>query len=183
MSAQRETVAAEMPHRQQNQTVLWVIALLLAVIATAMVVRTDLPFGARQAYGDSPMMGARGIFAFTGQIDRNSHGLFMMDVDNSTIWCYQYVPSMRKLQLVAARSYMYDRYLENYNFGGPTLEQTKRLLEQERQNKNRTSRGGIGPDTEPLEASDLTTELATQPPAKLPIDPAIESTGPASDDE
>ena len=48
------------------------------------------------------MAGARGIFAFTGQIDQNRFGLFMMDVDSSNVWCYEYLPGSRKLKLVAA---------------------------------------------------------------------------------
>ena len=97
--------------RQRQTTVLWIIALLLAVIATALLTRGSSPFSLPQAHGDAPMAGARGIFAFTGQIDRNRFGLFMMDVDSSNVWCYEYLPGSRKLKLVAARSFLYDRYL------------------------------------------------------------------------
>ncbi|MBX3396922.1 MAG: hypothetical protein KF841_16325 [Phycisphaerae bacterium] len=164
MSAEREVVSVAVPPTRQNQTVLWLIAMLLAIIATAMVLRNDLPFGARPAFGDSPMAGARGIFAFTGQIDRNSYGLFMMDVDNSTIWCYQYVPSLGRLRLVAARSYMYDRYLESHNCGDPTPQMVKQLIEDERNNRNRVSGGGIAPDS-PLEETDITTDAPPKVPA------------------
>ncbi|MBK8267208.1 MAG: hypothetical protein IPK83_02420 [Planctomycetes bacterium] len=160
----REVVSVAVPQPRQNQTVLWVIAILLAIIATALVLRTDLPFSARPAYGDSPRYGAGGIFAFTGQIDRNSYGLFMMDVDNSTIWCYQYVPSMGKLRLVAARSYVYDRYLENLNCVDETSpEEISKLLEKQREIKNRISSGGISPDV-PLEEADITTDVGTHSP-------------------
>jgi hypothetical protein len=159
----REVVSVAVPQPRQNQTVLWVIALLLTIIATALVLRTDLPFSARPAYGDSPMMGARGIFAFTGQIDRNSYGVFMMDVDNSTLWCYQYVPSMGKLRLVAARSYRCDRYLEDYNNAEPTPDDVCNMREDERQNKATISSGGITPDA-PLEEADITTDVGTGAP-------------------
>ena len=103
MNAERKgtAVAAVAP---QQQTVFWFIAILLAIIATALVVRPDGIFGARPAYGDTPMVGARGIFAFTGQLDRHSYGLFMMDVDSSNVWCYQYVPGRGRFRLVSARS-------------------------------------------------------------------------------
>lgn len=163
MNAERKRTAVAAVAPQQH-TVLWVIAILLAIIATALVVRPDGVFGVRPAYGDTPMVGARGIFAFTGQLDRNSYGLFMMDVDSSNVWCYQYVPGRGRLRLVAARSFSYDRYLEDYNCEEPTQEQTKALLADQRKIKERIRRGGIGPD-ESEEA------LGTSVPG-LPIDPA-----------
>ncbi|HWL92246.1 MAG TPA: hypothetical protein VNT79_01815 [Phycisphaerae bacterium] len=181
MSIQREggAVAVTIPQPRQNQTVLWVIAVLLAIIATALVLRPELPFGARPAFGDTPMMGAGGIYAFTGQIDRNSYGLFMMDVENRTVWCYQYVPNLNEFRLVAARSYAYDRYLENYNGGKVTPDQIRQLLEDERQQKARISRGGIGPE-KPLEPSDLTTDMASQKPDEAAAEPAPVSEQPTS---
>lgn len=163
-----EVVAAAVPQPRQNQTVLWVIAVLLAIIATALVLRTDLPFSAKPAFGDSPRYGAGGIFAFTGQIDRNSYGLFMMDVDNSTIWCYQYVPSMGRLRLVAARSYMYDRYLEDFKCDKDTNpDAIRKMLEHERDLKNRVSTGG-GASEIPLEEGDITTDVGPAQPATQP---------------
>lgn len=128
--------------RPSSQTVLWVIAVLLAVIATALIVRTSGPMMVQPAFGDSPMVGARGIFAFTGQLDKNSYGLFMMDVDNRTIWCYQYLPSTRKLKLVAARSFDYDRYLRDYNNETPSQEEIKGMVDDQRRIAERNDRGG-----------------------------------------
>jgi hypothetical protein len=63
------------------------------------------------------MAGARGVYAFTGPIDRNQYGLFMLDVDQGTIWCYEFATEngVRKLNLMAARAWIYDRYLEQFN--------------------------------------------------------------------
>ena len=122
---------------RERQTVLWIIALLLAVIATALLVRGSGSSWVAPAFGDSPMVGARGVFAFTGQLDKNSYGLFMVDVDNRTVWCYQYLPSTRKLRLVAARSFSHDRYLEDHNFEGPTIEVVKQMLDEQRRIKER----------------------------------------------
>lgn len=162
MNAEHERKAAVAAIPQQRQTVLWLIAILLAIIATVLVVRPSDVLSVPPAYGDTPMMGARGIFAFTGQLDKNSYGLFMMDVDSSNVWCYQYVPSTRKLKLVAARSFLYDRYLENYNCGEPTPDQSKIMLDDQRKIQDRISRGGIGPD-------DYEKALATEVPG-LPMD-------------
>lgn len=124
----------------QNQTVLWIIAILLAIIATALLTRSNTTFMPK-AYGDSPMMGGRGIFAFTGQIDRDRYGLFMMDVDNSTVWAYEYLPGTRKLRLAFARSFTFDRYLENFgNDDDSEPQMVKNMLDAQRQKKERDAK-------------------------------------------
>lgn len=155
-------VAEAVPQPRRGQTVLWIIAILLAIIATALVMRPEGVLSTQPAYGgDAPMVGARGIFAFTGRIDKNSYGLFMMDVDSSNIWCYQYVPKEKELRLVAARSFLYDRYLENVNNAEPTPEQARVMLDQQRRIKSRLNRGGIAPDERDDEA--LGTVLPDMP--------------------
>jgi hypothetical protein len=124
----------------QNQTVWWIIAILLAIIATALLTRSNTTFMPK-AYGDSPMMGGRGIFAFTGQIDRDRYGLFMMDVDNSTVWAYEYLPGTRRLRLAFARSFTFDRYLENFgNDDDSQPQMVKSMLEAQRQKKERDAK-------------------------------------------
>ena len=72
-----------------SQTVYWVIAVLLAVIATALWVLPGDPLLRTATAQNQPLAGARGVFAFTGQLDRDRYGLFMLDVDQGTIWCYE----------------------------------------------------------------------------------------------
>jgi len=144
MHTRRErAVAVAQTAPQQRQTVLWIIAILLAIIATALIVRPGRSLMVETANAEPSMLGARGIFAFTGQLDKNSYGLFMMDVDSSNVWCYQYQPGSRKLQLVAARSFLYDRYLEDYQNDTPTPAMTKQMLETQRQMKARINGGGV----------------------------------------
>jgi len=72
------------------QVVHWVIALLLAFLAGVFVMQSPgslLPIAAAQ---NAPAAGARGIYAFTGQLDRDHHGLFMLDIDQGTLWCYEF---------------------------------------------------------------------------------------------
>lgn len=118
----------------QNQTVHWIIAVLLAVIATALWVRPGdalLPTAMAQ---NQPLAGARGVFAFTGQIDRDRHGLFMLDVDQGTIWCYGFdsVNGVRKLRLIAGRTWIYDRYLQDFNCAKPDFREVQSLVSQQR---------------------------------------------------
>jgi hypothetical protein len=59
----------------------------------------------------------------------------MVDVDTGTIWCYEYgaaAGTKRKLRLAAARSWRFDRYLEQFNIDEPTPDQVKSLVEAER---------------------------------------------------
>ncbi len=119
--------------------VFWVIATLLAVIAVELGFRETSQSVLPQALGQvDPRVGARGVYAFTGQLDKNTYGLFMLDVDTGTIWCYEFRgqgAKDRKMELVAGRLWIYDRYLENFNQDEPTPEQVADLIEQMRQAK------------------------------------------------
>jgi hypothetical protein len=153
---------------QGRQTVLWVIALLLAVIATALVGRWDGAWLSRSAMAQmapqatgNPGAGARGIYAFTGQLGLKNYGLFMMDVDTGTIWCYELArgrDNELQLQLVAARSWIFDRFLEEYNVAKPTPGEVQIMVRQQR------ARGA--------QPGDLGLPSASQP-AGLPDTPAI----------
>jgi hypothetical protein len=118
----------------RTQTVHWLIALLLAVIATTLWLRPPggtLPSALAQ---NQPLAGARGVYAFTGQLDPNRYGLFMLDVDQGTIWCYELdnVGGTRKLRLVAARTWMYDRYLQDFNCAAPDFRMVQQLVAEQR---------------------------------------------------
>lgn len=129
--------------RPKGQTVHWAIAILLAVIAAALWIRpaeTLLPTAAAQ---NQPLAGARGVFAFTGPLDRDQYGLFMLDVDEGTLWCYAFenVGGTRKLRLIAARTWIYDRYLRDFNCARPDFREIQALVNQQR-NEPAPSRTG-----------------------------------------
>jgi len=124
----------ESPAPARSQTVYWVIAVLLAAIAGGLWSRPAgqiLPAAWAQ---NQPLAGARGVYAFTGQLDPNRHGLFMLDVDQGTIWCYEIdlVDGTRKLRLIAARSWVYDRYLQDFNCAAPDFRMVQQLVAQQR---------------------------------------------------
>jgi len=156
MDRQQSSGAVVMAAPQERRTVLWIIAILLAIIATALVMRSPDLLAVQKAFGgDPPVPGARGVYAFTGQLAENRFGLFMMDVDAGNIWCYEYVPATRKLMLVAARTYRYDRYLEDYNNDQQsTPEKVQQLLREQSRIKDRNS-GEASPASE---GDDLGTE-------------------------
>jgi len=119
-----------------QQTVWWVIAVCLAVIATALFSRWELSGTAMgQVPPSGPSSGPRGIYAFTGQLGPKNYGLFMMDVDTGTLWCYEMARGGNgefQLQLVAARSWIFDRFLEEFNVAKPTPSEVQMMVRQQR---------------------------------------------------
>lgn len=115
-----------------SQTVHWVIAVLLAVIATCLVMRVDDGPWLPRAHAQRQKVGAAGVFAFTGQLGPRTYGLFMVDVDAGNVWCYEYSREKGKLRLVAGRSFLYDRLLEEFNVEEPTPSDVAKLIERMR---------------------------------------------------
>ncbi len=129
--------------REGSRTATWLAVVLLAVIATALIVRQDDRGLLSQARAQSGFTGAAGVFAFTGQISRDTFGLFMVDVDSGTVWCYEMEKSVSgeyALRLVAARSWIFDRYLEEFNCAAPTPGAVRMMVSQ--QDSHRNSEGG-----------------------------------------
>jgi len=127
-----------------RQTVWWVMTLVLAVIATALVMRWDESMLARSAAAQPtgvsgvPQAGARGIYAFAGQLTSRSYGLFMMDVDTGTLWCYEMqkgASGQLQMKLVAARSWIFDRYLEEFNVADPIPGAVRLMVQQQRSHR------------------------------------------------
>lgn len=114
----------------------WVVAISLAVIAVNLTIRRDNSNMVESALAQSVhSAGARGIFAFTGQMTPTSYGVYMVDVDNGTIWSYELVTGakgVKKLKLVAARSWIFDRYLEEYNLEELTPRDVEAMVEEQR---------------------------------------------------
>jgi len=66
------------------------------------------------------------------QLERDSYGLAMVDTVGQTLWIYELNsrgPAHNRLKLLAARSWRYDKLLQQYNTAEPKPEQVKRLLE------------------------------------------------------
>ena len=144
LSAPAMIVPAPAPGRQ---TVWWVMTVILAVIATTLILRWDDTVLGRRAMAQSAaagssMAGARGIYAFTGQLTAKSYGLFMLDVDSGTVWCYEFQHGANgepQMKLVAARSWIYDRYLEEFNAADPVPSAVKSLVEQQQAGRSAAS--------------------------------------------
>ncbi len=103
----------------------------LAVLAGRSLLR-DESIGLPPAFAQTVASGgARGTFAFSGQLTRTTYGVFLVDVDAMTMWCYEYTGG-GKLRLAAAREFTYDRYLRAFNNEDPLPEEVQQMVEQER---------------------------------------------------
>jgi len=131
--------------------VFWVIAALLVVIVVLLATRHPGQLS-EKAWGQPVRMGARGIFALTGQISRDSYGLFMIDTDAGTVWVYQYLPGNRQLRLVAARSFVHDRHIEDYNSDNPSPAEVAQWVQRAR--KLKLDSKTTEPEEEKKETSD-----------------------------
>ena len=132
MPAQAQTTGSAIA---RTQNIPWLIALLLAFIAGVLWSRST-PESLPAALGQTPpLVGARGVYAFTGSLDRSSFGLFMLDIEQGTIWCYEIdnVGGVRKLRLIAGRTWVYDRYLRDFNCATPSYRQVQELVALQRE--------------------------------------------------
>ena len=125
-----------LPDTRQNKgltTALWANAALLAVIAALLLNRNGGPSLMPTAYGQNqqPIAGGAGVFIMPAQISINTWGAYLLDVDSQTISAYQYFPGEKKLRLAAARSYRWDRKLENFNTDLPTPREVKAMIDKQ----------------------------------------------------
>ena len=72
------------------------------------------------------------IMAVPVRLGQSGFGLAMIDSYNQTMWVYEFNnrgSAHNRLRLLAARSYKYDRLLQQYNNSEPTPGSVKQLLE------------------------------------------------------
>jgi len=109
--------------------------LLPAVIAGAVLCLIFMAgrFGPQaKAHAELQASTDSGISVIPVQLSRDSYGLAMVDMTSQTLWLYEIdnrSPAHNRLRLLAARSWKYDRLLENYNTADPKPDQVKMMLE------------------------------------------------------
>ncbi len=128
------------PRVARDRTVLWVIAVLLAFLVGTQFTG----MGPSSLLAQSPPTGARGVYAFTGQVDANRYGLFMLDIEQGTVWFYEIenVGGARRLRLASARSWVYDRYLRDFNVSAPDVRTVQELVARQRIQSIQETGGG-----------------------------------------
>lgn len=127
------------PRKSPPHPIYWVIAGALVTIAVTMVSqRGGAPFG-EVAFGQpTTSAGARGVFAFSGQLTKNTYGVYVVDTDTATMWMYEYLGAKGCLRLAASRSWRFDRYLENHNLCDLPPETVEQMVEEQRLNRQQS---------------------------------------------
>ena len=75
-------------------------------------------------------VGAQGFLAVPAQLSSDAYGLYLIDLRNQTILLYGYGGTWSKgLRLISARSFRYDRQLEDFNSDKPSPQDVQQLLE------------------------------------------------------
>lgn len=139
--SQHDATPTSRPYRTTLHPLYWVMATALVVIATTLVIRpTGGPSLENIALGQmGGSAGARGVFAFSGQLSKNTYGVYMVDADTMTIWAYEYLPQKGCMRLAAARTWRYDRYLENHNICDLPPDVVERMVESQREYRLQSS--------------------------------------------
>ncbi len=107
----------------------WLVVVLLSVIATCLLIQVGV--ATSQADAQVTGGGEDKLFAVAGQITPGAFGLYLVDLETNTICVYQYVPTDRRLKLVAARTTLFDRQLDAYNTQ-PSPREIKTLVGQQK---------------------------------------------------
>lgn len=135
------------PHMPARPLLPWILASALVAVVLQWSSHSGRDGSAMAQLGTGA--GARGVFAFSGPLTRNSFGVFMVDVDTSTIWAYEYDPAKQCLRLAAGRSWQYDRYLEQFSACDLPPERVRELVEQEKDAKLRALEEKSAPPISP----------------------------------
>ena len=124
------------PRKTAPHPIYWMIAGALMTIAVTLISqRGGSPLG-DMAFGQpTTSAGARGVFAFSGQLTKNTYGVYVVDTDTATMWMYEYLGAKGCLRLAASRSWRFDRYLENHNLCDLPPETVEQMVEEQRLNR------------------------------------------------
>ncbi|MHC4647259.1 MAG: hypothetical protein ACYTBJ_17345 [Planctomycetota bacterium] len=109
----------------------WLLPVLVILGAAGLLFVAGSIGSRANAQVEMPSVGDGRILAVPVQIDRDSYGIAMIDTVAQTLWVYELNsrgPAHKRLRLLAARSWRYDRLLEQYNTDEPTPEQVKLLM-------------------------------------------------------
>ncbi len=134
------TVSA--PRRKFGNKALWLVGIGLLANAGVLLLRGQSApeivldrqaLAQAQTATPGQPLGARGIFMMPAQLGPAAWGLYLMDVDSGTISVYKTTPENNRFRLMAARSFKYDRFLEDFNNESPRPKEVQKLVEDQQQ--------------------------------------------------
>jgi hypothetical protein len=102
-------------------------------LAVAAVVLVGLFGGKMNLWAGAELEPPTAVSVVPLQLGHESYGVAMIDAKSETIWVYEInsrAPAHSRLKLIAARSWHYDKLLEEYNSGQPKPSEVKNIIEQ-----------------------------------------------------
>lgn len=132
-----QAVSTDSQRRPAPHPVYWLIAGALMTIAITQLTNRNpaLQLSGSAFAQPTTSAGARGVFAFSGQLTKNTYGVYVVDTDTATMWMYEYNGTKGCLRLAASRSWRFDRYLENHNLCDLPPETVEQMIEEQRSNR------------------------------------------------
>ncbi len=91
-----------------------VVVVLLAALAGGLWLQVGRSFAQDDAIVPASQPGSS-IIAVTGQITKDTYGVYLVDTQAQTICVYQYVAPSKILRLLASRTFTFDMMLDAYN--------------------------------------------------------------------
>ena len=111
----------------------WTVNVLLVLVAVLATLLATQYFGgnSRHAFAQSSMGSADYMIGLIGPPKTSKIPLFLIDSKRQTVMVYDYHQDQRELRLRAARTYRFDRELDDVEFGnkGPSVDNVKSMLE------------------------------------------------------
>jgi hypothetical protein len=104
------------------------LLVVLAGLAGGLWLQVGRSF-AQEAPVVEPTRAGASVIAVTGQVTRDSYGIYLVDTEQQTICVYQFVGTSRILRLLASRTYAFDMMLDAYNTE-PSPRQIRALAEE-----------------------------------------------------
>jgi hypothetical protein len=97
------------------------------------------------------------------QLDVNSYGVYLLDLDSSTLVVYRTDAQANRLKLIASRTWKWDRFLDDFNNSAPTPKDVQRMVELARQREQIRAQ-----DTQPANTQPVPEEKEEKTEEKLP---------------
>jgi hypothetical protein len=156
---------------------LWLVGIGLLVNAVIMLARPGSRFpdeisfdnkafaqsGGGGAGPVGPAINTRGIYMMPAQLDVNSYGVYLLDLDSSTLVVYRTDAQANRLKLIASRTWKWDRFLDDFNNSAPTPKDVQRMVELARQREQIRAQ-----DTQPANTQPVPEEKEEKTEEKLP---------------
>ena len=75
----------------------------------------------------------QGVIALMGDVSANNAPIVLVDVPDQTVLVYEYSYQNDRIELTSARTFRYDKLLQDWETDGPTVEQVRQAVQSQRE--------------------------------------------------